>query len=71
MYYPLYTSDLVLMILAQESMVIPKYPYVNGSGKWEVIFRDLRMIASLLDFEKEVLHMAAYFWVWERLSQNG
>lgn len=51
------------MILAQESMVIPKYPYVNGSGKWEVIYRDLRMIASLLDFEKEVLHMAAYFWV--------
>lgn len=40
-----------------------KYPYVNGSGKWEVIYRDLRMIASLLDFEKEVLHMAAYFWV--------
>jgi len=63
MYYPLYTSDLVLTILAQESMVVPKYPYVNGVGKWEVTCRELRMIASLLDFEKEVLHMAVSFWV--------
>lgn len=47
MYYPLYTSDLVLMILAQESMVIPLNTlHVNGRAR-EVIYRDLRMIAFL------------------------
>ena len=34
--YPLYKSDLVLMFLAQEGMVIAKYPYVYGCGKWEL-----------------------------------
>lgn len=53
MYYPLYTSDLVLMILAQESMVIPKYPYVNWGGRWEVTCRELRMIASLLTLKRK------------------
>lgn len=53
MYYPLYTSDLVLLILAQESMVIPKYPYVNWDGKWEVTGRELRMIPSLLTLKRK------------------
>lgn len=35
-YYPLYKSDLVFMVLAQEGMVIAKYPHVHGSGKSEV-----------------------------------
>lgn len=51
------------MFLAQEGMIIAKYPFVYGDGKWEGRLGGFGTIASPLDLEKMVLCMAVNFFL--------